>query len=103
VSCRSAVRWRDNQCFDATKGTEYDWMQFFWNVNTVTTSKSSLNQISDIHIEACGGTCDDSAAPDLTWSLLEQGALDYYGDAQDPRYQHWEDTGDATGVDEDQF
>ncbi len=99
VDCRNAVRWRDNKCFKAPRGTEYDWMQFFWNVNTVGANKSSLDDIKDIHLEACDGLC---WGKQVSWSLLRGGALDHFGSIQDPRFAQFEQTGDLFGVDEDQ-
>ena len=100
VDCRNAVRWRDNKCFKAIRGTEYDWMQFFWNVNTVGANKSSLDDIKDIHLEACDGLC---WGKQVSWSLLRGGSLDHFGSPLDPEFIYFSDSGDVFGVDEDQF
>ncbi|MBL9027190.1 MAG: hypothetical protein JNL21_33655, partial [Myxococcales bacterium] len=101
VDCRNAVRWRDNKCFKALRGTEYDWMQFFWNVNTVGSNKLSLDDIQDIHLEACNGSC---TSVNVSWSLLRQGALDHFnGDSTNPQFLNFSNRGDDFGVDEDKF
>lgn len=49
--------------------------------------------------EACNGTC---SGLNVTWSLLRQGAQDYYGgNTSDPQYVHFRDRADEFGVDED--
>ncbi len=99
VDCRTAVRWRDNNCFKSARGTEYDWLQFLWNVNTVSTNKISLDGIRAIHEEACNGGCSDV---NVSWSLLRQAAQDHYGSIGNPQYVHFNQSGDNFGVDEDQ-
>src|SRR5262249_8117185 len=98
LDCRNAVLWRDNHCFAADRGTEYDWMQFLWYVNTVTSAKSSMAALSSIHMKACGNTKCDSP---ITWSALRSAAETHYG-AASPKYLWFHDAGDAFGVDEDQ-
>jgi hypothetical protein len=75
VSCRNAVKWRNNHCFGDTYGVEYDWMQFLWNVNTVSADKSTMADLQAIYEGACGGSCSGSA---LTWDALNGGAAAYY-------------------------
>jgi len=102
VSCRNAVQWRDNRCFNSTRGTEYDWMQFFWNLNTVSANKLSMGDIEAIHENACGGP--DCTLVFVTWATLRQGALTRFGgDLNNLKYQHFVSTGDAFSTDEDQF
>lgn len=104
IDCRNAVLWRDNNCFKADRGTEYDWLQFFWNLNTVGSDKLSFDDIEAVFDTACGGTCSTgSYEVTVTWPLLRQGALDHYGSIQDPRFLYFEQSGDLFGVDEDQF
>lgn len=65
IDCVTPVRWRNNQCFDNTVtpgqavtdlGIEYDWMGFFYRVNTQDPSTStSMTDLFQIYRVACGG------------------------------------------------
>ena len=85
VDCRNAIRWRDNNCYMAEAGTEYDWMQFLWNVNTVSQNKSSMAALERIYLEARNGRC---SGPNLTWARMRRGAETSYGNRQDPKYRY---------------
>jgi hypothetical protein len=107
VDCQAATRWRDNQCFASDRGTEYDWLQFFWNLNTVGVNKIGLSAIGQFHINACNGYfCDngpDAIAFSVNWPGLRDGALQYYGgNATDPKFLNFLAQSDALGVDETQ-
>ena len=69
-------------------------------VNTVSANKISFDGIEGIHKEACpNGNCANQT---ITWSILRQGAQDYYGgNTSNPQYVHFRDRGDEFGVDED--
>lgn len=96
---RLGARVLDQQIFDLRVAVARR-LQFLWNVNTVSANKISFDGIEGIHEEACNGTCADL---NVTWSLLRQGAEDYYGgDPNNLQYQHFRNSGDAFGVDEDQ-
>ncbi|MBI4705435.1 MAG: hypothetical protein HY744_30440 [Deltaproteobacteria bacterium] len=98
VGCRNAVKWRDKQCFHAAMGTEYDWMQFYWNVNTVGSNTTSMKNLYAIYKSACGGWC--SSEDDVTWEVLRSAAASHYGPS-DPKYIRFRDDGDDFSVDED--
>jgi hypothetical protein len=98
VNCKTAVKWRDNKCFNALRGTEYDWLQFYWNVNTVGVNKVPLDDISEFHTAACGGDCTSTF---VDWLSLKAAALGYYaGDPLDPQFANWQTMGNTFGVDE---
>jgi hypothetical protein len=77
VSCSAADKWRNNQCAAQTdsadpiqqmivqaanqavlrRGTERDWLQFFWAWNT-GTSGTPLSQITEAYQQTCNpGAC----------------------------------------------
>ena len=49
LDCKNPVKWRDNECFQATSGTEYDWLQFFWNVNAVGSNTSTVDDLYELY------------------------------------------------------
>lgn len=101
VDCRNPVKWRDSHpgCFFWNAGTEYDWMQFYWNVHNVGINTSTIDDLFAIYRYACGGALC-SSAHDVSWSVLDHAAQGHFG-MFDPRYVKFADTGDAFGVDED--
>jgi len=40
LDCKEVVMWRDTFCFQAQGATEYDWLNFLWNVHTVGANTS---------------------------------------------------------------
>lgn len=99
VDCRNPIRWRDNHCFDATAGTEYDWMQFYWNVTNVGMDTITINDLFSIYVGACSpGYCEPG--DNVTWSALDNAAVGWLGVAN-PKYLKFADSGDTFGVDED--
>lgn len=109
ADCRNAVKWRDSFCDDSNvlHGTEWDWLQFLWNVNTVGSNKSAVGELFDIWKRACGtypNACAD--AYQLLWNHTNQTTPDLlagveaqYG-ATNPKYQKFVDDGFAFGVDD---
>ncbi|NUO49453.1 MAG: hypothetical protein HOV80_11410 [Polyangiaceae bacterium] len=106
LDCRSPAKWRNNHCFNAERGTEYDWMQFFWSLNTVGANKISLNEIGLIHQTACGGYCTEGGVNgephnfDMTWTELHDAAALHYGGLNEVHVIYLRNTGDAFGVSE---
>jgi hypothetical protein len=99
VNCKTAVKWRDSHCFDPDASTEYDWMQFFWNVNTQSSSKSTLAQLGSIFTTACGGVSCNGVGS-INWENFRLSAKSFYGQT-DPRYLHLINTANVMGVDQD--
>jgi len=99
VNCKAATKWRDNYCFSGSRGTEYDWLQFFWNLNTVSANKLPLGDIGAIHLGSCGGNCE-TLNMGVDWLSLRTAAENHYGGALQPKALYFTNTGDAFGVDE---
>jgi hypothetical protein len=103
TDCRTAVQWRDNQCFGATWGTEYDWMQFFWNTNTVGADTSSMQDLFAIYQIACNGSPTTKCAGEaVAWDDLLQAAETYHGIGS-AKWLVFKDNGDDYSVDHDKF
>lgn len=101
TDCYGAVHWRDSNCFSATRGTEWDWMQFYYRVSVITPNQSTLQDIRQIYLASCGGFCDDNDA--ASWGSLSLAAANYFGGQGDVRFLNFQARADQTGVDEDQF
>ena len=100
ADCRSAVKWRDNHCSYAltTTGTEYDWLQFFWNVHAVGAGSSTMTDVYAIWKGACGGWCDDGDV--MRWEDVRASAQSHFGPTN-PGYLKFESDGNDFGVDAD--
>jgi|GEM_PF-2964381 len=91
--CTAPAQWR-NECTQiADTGTEFDWMNFFWEIY----EQSTMDDIFDIYKSACGGVKCYNA--DLSWQELVAGAEAHYGVA-DPAFQHFVAAGGANVVDD---
>jgi hypothetical protein len=86
VDCRNAVKWRNHYCYQQERGTEHDWLQFFWNVDTVGTATSSIQELYDIYKIACGGS-NCTLANNVLWSDLAVAAQTKYGPLSDKNQQ----------------
>lgn len=84
VSCLDPVRWRNTQCFDATVAppematlwaTEYDYMGFFYSLNTQGGSgRFSMNDLFDVFRAVCrNGVCSNVQLK-ISWDQC-QGAV----------------------------
>ena len=90
------VRWRNNNCFDATVasgdlvtdfGVEYDWMGFLYSANTQGASTTSVGDVFGIYETACGGEC--RGTPRIAWEActgcapgvdgLREASVQYFG------------------------
>jgi hypothetical protein len=72
VSCRQAVRWRNNHCFGSNAtpdllahGTEYDWLEFYYaiNNNAVPEERFSMSDIFGSYLDACGHSIPGNVLP----------------------------------------
>ena len=116
---RLAQKWRNQFCTVGaltpsalvSMGTELDWMRFYLAWNTVGTDKSSLAEIADVYIQACGGSpCTPSALITFEGTFNPDGSVETAslstaaqnklgnGNPNDPKYQHFLSGGDAFGV-----
>lgn len=95
--CKAHVHWMENYCLAANAGTEQDWMNFLYNVNTVSANRTMMNDLANIYVSACGGSlCNWS--DNAYWEQLRAAAQTYYGGPLDARYLHFVNTASSTGV-----
>jgi len=107
IDCRNPVTWRNEHCPDNNvyAGTEYDWLQFLWNLNAVGDNTSTVNDIYEIWKYACGYhpvKCQDEFQ--LLWNS-PSSAVDLQAAANthfkgDPRYEKFLGDGAKFGVDD---
>lgn len=105
VDCKNPVRWRDTECWLSgaeTFGTEYDWLQFFWNVNTVGANKSTMADLYEVFSSAPPCVADDCQSQAVSWSDLEDGAENHFG-TNAPQTLNFRSRGDTFGVDESRY
>lgn len=100
ASCSTFVNWRDNHCFHGQAGTEYDWMQFLWNLHAVGNTKLSIHEIYEVYRGACTDENCSGEAPE--WPALEASAAAYFG-AGTAKLTKFVTTADAAGVDDTEF
>jgi hypothetical protein len=94
---RARPKWMETNCNTATpyRGTEMDWMGFYYAVHSTTSSKYSYAQIKDVYIQTCGGSCDGGTPH---WADEVAAANTLYG-ATSAKAKHWADRGNDFGVD----
>ncbi len=100
TSCGNYVNWRDEHCFGSWGGTEYDWMQFFWNLEAGTGTTVSMYELFDMYRGAC--TNDWCSGESVSWEELASSAAAEFGGGS-AKYNAVIAAGDAAGVDTTQF
>jgi hypothetical protein len=99
VTCRQPARWRNRNCAVPKFATEFDWMGFYWSVNTVGDSGSRL-RMDDLHRvyrQAC--RLDGCSFSDVvSWEAVVKAAEDAFG-MTDPRALRVPNAGLEFGVD----
>ena len=83
VDCREQVKWRNNFCPMGSEGaantervnmgTEYDWMNYFYNLNTTGTLTSTMADIWSIYRASCNPAVPSapcSGSEVLGWATL---------------------------------
>lgn len=101
VNCYEQRRWMENYCLASSRGTEWDWMNFYWKVNTTGgTAKSTVTQLHEIYRKACQthpANCDFTRT--VHWTQALNGAYLYYGSNYlNPGYLHFANRGNDHGV-----
>ncbi len=94
------VRWLDNKCAgEATKGVEWDWLNFYTTVNRGTNATTMAN-LAAIYRLTCSGS--QTGAPcdghNVAFSALVTAANTVYGNALDPRANQFTTYGNSSGV-----
>lgn len=94
LDCRTEVRWRDTFCFHSQVSTEYDWLNFLWNVNTVGNNASSMDDLFAIWKIALQSSSNPS------WAIMKSAAGAHFGTSS-PKYSRFVAAADDFGVDDD--
>lgn len=90
-----SYEWRQSHCNASDRGTELDWMGFFYFLHTRTANAYTFGDFEDLFEEECGGTCNGGS---VSWSTLEGAAEDEFG-VGSSKAAFLTDTGDGYGVD----
>lgn len=94
-SCAARVKWMQNNCAEALRGVEWDWMNFQRAVQ-VSTSPTPLDELLDIYTRSCGGT--SCFGVERGFPQLAVAADQKYG-FLDPRALEFRSQGSNYGVD----
>lgn len=90
-------KWMDNKCSDSMtqRGTEMDWLSFFYVVGTQTANAYSLSNYWDVMFssEVCAGGCTDDDK--VKWADLAAGAGTVFSDQ---KLAHFVNNGNTYGV-----
>ncbi len=99
VSCRQPAKWRNRNCAVPKFATEFDWMGFYWSVNTGgdTGSRLLMDDVHKLYRQACG-TNGCSSGNVVSWEAIVKAAEDAFG-MIDPRARRVRNAGFAFGVD----
>jgi hypothetical protein len=101
VDCLAPGLWRNTQCLGGDpsasliRGTEYDWMNFYYGLTVATDAVGLVDQIN-IYRNACGGACVFNEDV-VTWAGLFEGAQSHFG-INDSRAIAFDLLGDMFGV-----
>lgn len=93
-------QWMNSHCSSAGRGVEWDWLTFYTNVSSTSSSNATqFDELFDVYRQACtGSTSTNCNSQHVLWSSLDASASTYYGGALDLRYIRFRDTGIAHGV-----
>jgi hypothetical protein len=104
-SCSDQVRWMESHCWQTSdRGTEFDWMGFYWQLNNKTSNKYSYSSLGAVYRRACdivGGNpwCNGLALTSkVSWDALVAATIAEYG-GMSAKAMYWAQTGDDYGVD----
>jgi hypothetical protein len=111
VGCKNPVKWRNDHCASNPDfGIEFDWMGFYFNLNTVGPSRLLLPTLYQVYEQACGGHaceefvgwqgCTDPTTCDLVEGSLRDAAQTVLG-ATSTQFANFSTLGDAFGVSRD--
>jgi hypothetical protein len=87
-------------CSAAGKGTELDWMQFYYQLTAgATLNKTPMSNLFSIWKRACSGNINTKCkiTDSVSWTTLQNAAQAYWG-AGSPLYNRFRDTGINAGV-----
>jgi len=94
-------KWMNTYCPSTGRGTELDWMQFYYQVSMeYSANYTSLPKLFDIYKRTCtGSTSNKCNGQSVSWSALQSNALAYYGGStSNASYARFRDTGANAGV-----
>ncbi|CAN5711766.1 hypothetical protein BH09MYX1_BH09MYX1_02390 [soil metagenome] len=107
-SCKNPVgsnpKWMITNCDSTSEGTEYDWMLFYYAVNTAAAAdKTDFATLARIHRRMCsngilGANCTGQVTTWAGTNGMAPAAFAEYGSVLDPHYVKFLNTGTDTGV-----
>jgi hypothetical protein len=110
VSCKQPAKWRNRHCptVNSDFATEFDWLGFFFNLNTSGPNKVSMQRLYDVYHSACGGACLSfvgwegctTASCTVPEASFRQAAETTLG-ATSPAFANLSELGDRFGVSRD--
>lgn len=72
VPLQNQVRWTETHCNQSNRGSERDWLGFFYTVNSGSNA-STMTNVEDVYEHLCGGTRQDSDT--AKWNDLASSAV----------------------------
>lgn len=96
IDGRKKYKWLKAYCPTTNyRGTELDWMGFYYAVHSTSVNNFSFTQLRDTYLNACtGGTCANKKP---TWATLQAAAVALYGGGSS-KALHWINRGIEYGV-----
>jgi len=73
-SCFDQVRWTKNHCSYGNRGSEWDWMNFYWRLDN--KDSYTFLDFTNVYQTACAGSC---TGVDVRWSALQAAAAAKFG------------------------
>jgi hypothetical protein len=98
--------WMKNNCVEAGKGVELDWMVFFYRISTEAQANfTRFDELFSIYQRACGKAANPQTGPKIcNWDpvmwehLLVEAQSFFGGSATNPKFVRFKNLGGTTGV-----
>jgi hypothetical protein len=97
-SCVEPATWMESKCEGQRRGTEFDWMQFLYFVNTQSDFPATIADFAAIFSGAGSQPIDDEpVSSGIHWSAIHEAAEDHFG-PQTPEFLAFEGAANLYGV-----
>lgn len=98
VDCAAQVRWLQNQCPEANRGSEWDWNNWYRSVSVAPAAeRTTVTDLADIQRRACGGTSCSGLEPSPA-QFITAATAKYDGGTQEPRAARFADDANKYGA-----
>jgi hypothetical protein len=100
-SCKQPTKWRNRHCPLPQYATEFDWMGFYWSVNTSgDPGRLRMRDLFDVYRRACSRDGVDGCGDgdNVSWEALLQATHEVFS-PMDQRALRFESAGFTFGVD----